>query len=63
MNRIIVLFNGYALNVVVGKSNCNQNIPGCDRQPEAAFYNRSKFVLTIDLNSIMKIINHHQNHH
>ena len=49
---------GYNLNIIVGKSNCNPNIPGCLRTPEASFYNNNwNKIGTMDISVIKGIIN------
>ena len=56
-------FKGYGLNIVVGLSNCNSDLPasvGCQgRIPQAVFYNRdASEIITMDLSDITKILNY-----
>ena len=52
-------FIGYGLNIVVGKSNCNEEVYGCYREPQAVFYNsQSMEILSMDLNSVYNIVGH-----
>lgn len=56
-------FKGYNLNIVVGLSNCDSELPafvGCQgRIPQAAFYNRyANEIITMDLSDIQKILDY-----
>jgi len=49
-------FSGYNLNIIVGDSNCDPEGVGCNRTPEATFYDsKTEIIGTMKLSDIKKI--------